>query len=287
MWTWWWWGWWWWWSWWWQPWWWWWQHPHYPSPNQAIALWWLKQQISYIHTNNQRNDWPKGLGEISGYMMVGCEKSSSDNSNISSLHQDVIAHSLHEKVLLKSFQQVEWVYLIIFLLNSIHVIIQMSHNCRCDSTFLAWKSSFKKFRAGGVGLCGGLRASGGSGLERDLSLSSGEHPPTLPIFNQDSIPWKEPKISFCVTYQNFHTLQLILSQNEIFRTETVPPINDWIARGWSEGAELVRGKSGRNSQMLMERCHIGAILNIQGFTTQSIRRKDISMSRITFEDALL
>ena len=63
-----------------------------------------------IHT---RNYWPKGLGEISGYMMVGCEKSSSDNSNISSLHQDVIAHSLHEKVLLKSFEQVEWVCVVV------------------------------------------------------------------------------------------------------------------------------------------------------------------------------
>ena len=45
------------------------------------------------------------------------------------------------------------------------------------------KKSSKKFPAGGVGLCDGLRASGGSGLERDLSLSSGEHPPTFPIFN--------------------------------------------------------------------------------------------------------
>ena len=148
-----------------------------------------------IHT---RNYWPKELGRISGFIMVGCEKSSCDNPNISSLHQDMIPYSLHEKVLLKSFQQVEWVYMIVFLLNSIHVIIS-HHHCRCDSTFLAWQSSLKKFPAGGVGLCGGLRASGGWGLERDLSLSSGEHPPTLPIFNQDSILWKEPNILFCFT----------------------------------------------------------------------------------------
>ena len=42
----------------------------------------------------------------------------------------------------------------------------------------SWVASWQKGKrnlAGGVVLCGGWRASGGSGLERDLSLSSGEH----------------------------------------------------------------------------------------------------------------
>ena len=61
----------------------------------------------------------------------------------------------------------------------------------------------KSFPAGGVGLCSRRRASGGSGLERDLSLSSGERPPTT----HHPQP-KEPKITIQDVDMNFDNKSL-------------------------------------------------------------------------------